>query len=57
METITIRPLELFNSSIGCCTVPGLTMEQYVSLQDRQETEVSEESANYLLKHNYAEKA
>jgi hypothetical protein len=48
-----IKPTDLFCSNIGCCTVPDLTIEQYVKLQDRQEVEVSEASAKYLIDYGY----
>ena len=48
-----IKPTDLWSSSIGCCTVPTLDMEQYVSLQDRKETEVSDKAGEYLVKQGY----
>jgi hypothetical protein len=52
-----VRPTELWSWNIGLCTVPDLTMEQYQSLQDRQDTEVDETTAKYLIDYNYAEEA
>jgi hypothetical protein len=50
-----VKPTELWSSNIGCLTVPTLTLDQYDSLQNRKETEVSKEAAEYLINNNYAE--
>lgn len=54
---IKIIPTSLWSWNIGRCTVPELTEEQYISLQDRKETEVNETTAKYLIDYKYAQKA
>lgn len=55
-DNINITPLVKFDKDVQA-SVPGLTEEQYKSLIEMNETEVSEETANYLIIRNYAQKA
>jgi len=53
MDNMTITPIVPFEKSLS---VPGLTDEQYVSFNEMKDTEVSEETGNYLITLNYARK-
>ena len=52
-DTITITPLVPFNETFE---VPGMTEEQRINFNLFQDTEVSEETAEYLIIRNYARK-
>ncbi len=53
MKNMTITPIVLFDESFE---VPGLTEEQRISYNGKKDTEVSEETGNYLIIRNYARK-
>lgn len=53
MENMTITPIVPFDKSL---VVPGLTDEQFISFNEMKDTEVSEETGNYLITLNYARK-
>ncbi len=53
MDNMTITPIVPFEKTLP---VPGLTDEQYVSLNGMKDTEVTEETGNYLIIRNYARK-
>ena len=53
-DNMTITPIVQFEKSLE---VPGLSEEQYVSLNELKDTEVSITTGEYLITLNYARKA